>query len=128
MDERERHQAGMQMRRKVLGDAHVDRAEAGRNELDADFQDLITRYAWGEIWTRPGLPPATRSLLTIGLMIALNRGDELRLHLRAAANNGVTTEEIREVLLQCAIYCGVPAANAAFHIAKDIFSEQGPAT
>jgi 4-carboxymuconolactone decarboxylase len=124
MDERERHEAGMQVRRRVLGEAHVDRAEAAKNELDAEFQDLITRYAWGEIWTRAGLPPHTRSLLTIGLMVALNRNEELRLHLRAAANNGVTPEEIREVLLHCAIYCGVPAANAAFHAAKEILSEQ----
>ena len=114
------------MRRKVLGDPHVDRAEAAKSEVDADFQDLITRYAWGEIWTRPGLPPATRSLLTIGLLVALNRGDELRMHLRAAANNGATTEQIREVFLHCAIYCGVPAANAAFHVAKEIWDDHGP--
>jgi 4-carboxymuconolactone decarboxylase len=120
MDERERHNAGMQVRKDVLGDEHVKRAQAATNDFDADFQDLITRYAWGEIWTRPGLPRHTRSLLTIGLMVALNRGEELRLHLRAAANNGVTPEEIREVLLHCAIYCGVPAANAAFHAAKEV--------
>jgi 4-carboxymuconolactone decarboxylase len=127
MDERERHEAGMQMRRSVLGDTHVDRAEAAKSDLDSEFQDLITRYAWGEIWSRPGLPRHTRSLLTIGLMVALNRGEELRLHMRAAANNGVTAEEIREVLLQCAIYCGVPAANAAFHAAKEILSEENSA-
>jgi 4-carboxymuconolactone decarboxylase len=124
MDERERLETGMQVRRSVLGDVHVDRAEARKTELDSDFQDLITRYAWGEIWSRPGLPKHTRSLLTIGLMVALNRGEELRLHLHAAANNGVTAEEIREVLLQCAIYCGVPAANAAFHAAKEILNEE----
>jgi 4-carboxymuconolactone decarboxylase len=123
MDERERHEAGMRMRRSVLGDKHVNRAEAAKDSLDADFQNLITRYAWGEIWTRPGLPQHTRSLLTIGLMVALNRGDELRLHLKAAMKNGVTIEEIREVLLQCAIYCGIPAANSAFHIAKDVLRE-----
>jgi len=122
MDERERHQAGMTVRRSVLGDAHVDRAEAAATAFDADFQDLITRYAWGEIWTRPGLPRHTRSLVTIALMVALNRAEELRLHLRAAANNGVTPEEIRELLLHCAIYCGVPAANAAFHAAKEILA------
>jgi len=127
MDERERHATGMQARRSVLGEAHVDRAEAKKTELDSEFQDLITRYAWGEIWSRPGLPKHTRSLLTIGLTVALNRVEELRLHLRAAANNGVTAEEIREVLLQCAIYCGVPAANAAFHTAKEILDEQSPA-
>ncbi len=124
MDERERHETGMQLRRSVLGDAHIDRAEARKTEFDSEFQDLITRYAWGEIWTRPGLPKRTRSLLTIGLMVALNRGEELRLHLRAAANNGVTAEEIREVLLQCAIYCGIPAANAAFQAAKEILNEE----
>jgi 4-carboxymuconolactone decarboxylase len=123
MDESQRHEAGMGVRRAVLGDAHVDCAEAAKSDFDADFQDLITRYAWGEIWARPGLPRRTRSLLTIGLMIALNRDEELRLHLRAAANNGVTVDEIREVLLHCAVYCGVPAANAAFRTAKEVFSE-----
>jgi 4-carboxymuconolactone decarboxylase len=123
MDDRERHDAGMRVRRSVLGDAHVDRAEANKTSLDADFQDLITRYAWGEIWARPGLPPHTRSLLTIGLMVALNRGEELRLHLRTAWNNGVTPDEIREVLLHCAIYCGVPAANEAFHAAREILTQ-----
>lgn len=123
MDERERHEAGMRMRRSVLGDEHVNRAEAAKDSLDADFQNLITRYAWGEIWTRPGLPQHTRSLLTIGLMVALNRCDELRMHLKAALKTGVTIEEIREVLLQCAIYCGVPAANSAFHVAKEVLKE-----
>src|SRR5271163_670976 len=123
MDDQERHKTGMQVRRSVLGDAHVDRAEVKKTELDSEFQDLITRYAWGEVWSRPALPKHTRSLLTIGLMVALNRSEELRLHLRAAANNGVTAEEIREVLLHCAIYCGVPAANAAFHAAKEILDE-----
>jgi 4-carboxymuconolactone decarboxylase len=123
MDELERHESGMRVRRSVLGNAHVDRAEAVKTELDAEFQDLITRYAWGEIWTRPGLPRHTRSLLTIAMMVALNRGEELRLHLRAAKNNGVTADEIREVLLQSAIYCGVPAANAAFHAAREILQE-----
>jgi 4-carboxymuconolactone decarboxylase len=125
MDERERYETGMSLRRSVLGDDHVNRAEAAKTDFDAEFQDLITRYAWGEIWTRPDLPRHTRSLLTIALMIALNRSDELRMHLRAAANNGVTAEEIREVLLHCAIYCGVPAANAAFHVAKDVFEQRG---
>src|SRR5580658_8235331 len=123
MDENERHEEGMRVRRSVLGNEHVNRAEAAKDDFDADFQDLITRYAWGEIWTRPGLPRHTRSLLTIGLMVALNRGEELRMHLRAAANNGVTAAEIREVLLHCAIYCGVPAANAAFHAAKEILEQ-----
>ncbi len=123
MDERERHAAGMRVRREALGAAHVDRAESLKSELDEEFQDLITRYAWGEIWTRPGLPRHTRSLLTIGLMVALNRGEELKLHLRAARNNGVTAEEIRELLLHCAVYCGVPAANSAFQMAREVLDE-----
>ena len=123
MDERKRHKQGMKVRRAVLGDAHVDRAQANQNSLNADFQDLITRYAWGEIWTRPGLPRKTRSLITIAIMVALNRSDELRMHLRAAANNGVTRKEIQEVLLQTAVYCGVPAANSAFHVAEEVFAE-----
>ncbi|HEY2815926.1 MAG TPA: 4-carboxymuconolactone decarboxylase [Casimicrobiaceae bacterium] len=123
MDERDRQEKGMQVRRAVLGDAHVDRAESKRNGFNDEFQNLITRYAWGEIWTRPGLPRHTRSLLTIGLMVALNRSDEFKLHVRAAFNNGVTRDEIKEVLLQCAIYAGVPAANSAFHMAEDVFAE-----
>ena len=123
MDEKERFEAGMQVRRAVLGDAHVDRAQAKRTPLTNDFQDLITRYAWGEIWTRPGLPRHTRSLMTICMMVALNREEELKLHLRAASNNGVTRDEIKEALLQTAIYCGVPAANSAFALAQKVFAE-----
>lgn len=123
MDEQERHANGMAVRRAVLGDAHVDRAQGKRTELTTEFQDLITRYAWGEIWTRPGLPRHTRSLLTISMMVALNREEELKLHLRAAANNGVTRDEIKETLLQAAIYCGVPAANSAFQMAQDVFDQ-----
>ena len=127
MDDRERHDNGMNVRRAVLGDAHVDRSLAKRNDFNGEFQDLITRYAWGEIWTRPGLPRHTRSLLTIGLMVALNRADEFKLHVRAAFNNGVTKDEIREVLLQCAIYAGVPAANTAFHLAEEVFAQMDAA-
>lgn len=123
MDERNRFDEGMKIRRAVLGAQHVDRAQASSNEFNAEFQDLITRYAWGEVWTRPGLARPTRSLITLALMVALNRGDEFVLHVRAAANNGVTREEIKEVLLQCAIYCGVPAANSAFHLARKVFDE-----
>jgi len=123
MDERERHDQGMSVRRAVLGDAHVDRATARKNALTAEFQELITRYAWGEVWTRPGLPRHTRSLLTVAMMVALNRIDEFKLHVRAAFNNGVTRDEIKEVLLQCAIYCGVPAANSAFHWAEEVFAQ-----
>lgn len=122
MDERKRHEDGMKVRREVLGDAHVDRAKAQETDFTAAFQDLITRYAWGEIWTRPGLERKTRSMVTIAIMVALNRSEELRLHLKAAANTGVTREEVRELLLQAAVYCGVPAANTAFHIAEEVFA------
>jgi 4-carboxymuconolactone decarboxylase len=107
----------------VHGDAHVDRTLQNRNDFNAPFQDLLTRYAWGEIWTRPGLPRHTRSLLTVALLVALNRTDELRMHIRSAFHNGVTREQIQEVLLQCAIYCGIPAANSAFHSAEQVFAE-----
>jgi 3-oxoadipate enol-lactonase/4-carboxymuconolactone decarboxylase len=124
MDEKDRYEAGMAMRRKVLGDTHVDRSAAKLNDpLQREFQELITRYAWGEIWRRPGLPQHTRSLLTIAMMVALNRNDELRLHLRASVHSGVSREEIKEVLLQTAIYCGVPAANTAFHYAEEVFRD-----
>jgi len=123
MDDRERYEKGMSVRRAVLGDEHVDRALKNKNDFNQDFQDLITRYAWGEVWTRPGLPRHTRSLLTLAMMVALNRSDELRMHLRAAFNNGVNRDEIKEVLLQTAIYCGVPAANSAFHVAEEVFAE-----
>ena len=121
MDERERYEAGMKVRRAVLGDAHVDASLEKRNDFNDAFQDLITRYAWGEIWSRPGLPRPTRSLITVAMLVALNREEELRMHLRAALKNSVTQDEIREVLLQAAIYCGVPAANSAFRIAQEVF-------
>ena len=123
MDERQRYEHGMKVRRAVLGDAHVDESLKKRNEFNEAFQDLITRYAWGEIWSRPGLPRKTRSMITLAMMVALNRADELRMHLLAALNNGVTREEIQEVLLQTAIYCGAPAANAAFHLAEEVFGQ-----
>ena len=125
MDERQKYDQGMKVRRAVLGDAHVDASLQNRTPFNEAFQDLLTRYAWGEIWSRPGLSRQVRSMLTIGMMVALNRPDELRLHLRAAINNGVSRDEIREVLLQSAIYCGVPAANSAFHAAEEIFSQLG---
>ncbi|WP_250533791.1 4-carboxymuconolactone decarboxylase [Caballeronia sp. AZ10_KS36] len=124
MTDDERYEAGMQVRRAVLSDAHVDRSLANRTELTTEFQNFITRYAWGEIWTREGLPRHTRSLITIAMMVALNRSEELALHLRAAKNNGVTQDEIKEVLMQTAVYCGVPAANSAFHLAQKIFEEE----
>jgi 3-oxoadipate enol-lactonase/4-carboxymuconolactone decarboxylase len=114
---------GMRTRREVLGDEHVDAAVKRTTALDADFQDLITRYAWGEIWTRPGLDRRTRSAVTLTALVALGRLDELALHVRAARRNGLTADEIAEVLLQCAVYCGVPAANAAFAVARRVLAE-----
>jgi 4-carboxymuconolactone decarboxylase len=126
MDERDRHAAGMRIRRDVLGDAHVDRAVAGTTALTAEFQDLITRYAWGEIWTRPGLDVRSRRILVIGTLLALGRFDELRMHVRSAiAEGGLSVDEIKEVLLQQAIYCGVPAANTAFEIVREVVEEGG---
>jgi 4-carboxymuconolactone decarboxylase len=123
MDERERYSSGMRVRRAVLGEDYVEKVQENTTPFNEPFQDLITRYAWGEIWARPGLPRHTRSLLTLAMMVALNRSEEFRMHVRAAANNNVTREEIQEVLLQSAIYCGVPAANSAFHIAQEVFAE-----
>ena len=111
---------GMEVRRAVLGDAHVDRARASATELTAEFQEFLTRYAWGEVWTRPGLDRRSRSLITVAMLVALNRSEELALHLRAALRNGVTIDELKEVLLQSAVYCGVPAANTAFRIAGEV--------
>lgn len=127
MDEDDRWNLGMATRRRVLGDAYVDRATASATPLTAEFQDLITRYAWGEIWTRPGLDETTRRLLTVAMLIALGREGELRLHLRAALEHGVAEEALKEVILQSAVYCGVPAANAAFHAASEIIAERGGA-
>jgi len=124
MDDRDRHRQGMEVRRAVLGDAHVDRAEARKTDFNREFQDLIVRYAWGEIWSRPGLERRTRSLLVVAITAALGRLDELKLHLRGAFNNGVTADEIKEVLLQTAVYAGVPAANTAFHLAAEIVAER----
>jgi len=125
MDEKERYQAGMQVRRAVLGDAHVDRSLKNSTPFNEEFQEMITRHAWGDIWTRPGLPRHTRSLITIAMLIGMNREGELKLHLRAARNIGVTRDEIKEVLLQSAIYCGIPAANATFHLAEEVWNELG---
>jgi len=114
----ERFEAGMKVRREVLGAAHVDRSIARTTELDADFQRFITGYAWGSVWARPGLDRRTRSLVTIAMLAALGRREELALHLRASRNTGVTTAEVAEALLHVAVYAGVPAANAAFALAK----------
>ncbi len=122
------HDEGMKTRREVLGDEHVDQAIATTTAFTAEFQDLITRYAWGEIWSRPGLDRRTRSCITLTALIALGHERELEMHLRAALRNGVTTEEIKEVILQSAIYCGVPAANSAFSIAQRVLEGEGTAT
>ena len=119
----ERYERGMTVRRAVLGEEHVERAQAGTTEFTRDFQELITRYAWGEIWTRPGLDRKTRSLLTIAILAALGRSEELRLHVRATRNTGATRDEVREVLLQVAVYAGVPAGNAAFAHAARVYRE-----
>jgi 3-oxoadipate enol-lactonase/4-carboxymuconolactone decarboxylase len=127
LNERARFEAGLSVRRPVLGAEYVDRSLANRTAVSAEFQDLITRYCWGEVWTRPGLTRHTRSLLTIAFTLALNRPDELRLHMRAARNNGVTRDEIKETLMHAAIYCGVPAGVSAFKIANEVFAEQDAA-
>jgi 4-carboxymuconolactone decarboxylase len=118
-----RYEQGMQVRRAVLGDEHVDRSIERTTAFTAEFQDLITRYAWGEIWSRPGLDRRTRSCITLTALVALGREDELAMHVRAALRNGLTQDEIKEVLLQSAIYCGVPAANGAFAIAQRVLDE-----
>ena len=123
----DRHEAGMKTRREVLGDAHVDRAVERTTDFTADFQDFITRYAWGEIWTRPGLDRRMRSAITMTALIGVGRFDELGMHVRAALRNGLTVDEIKEVLLQTAIYCGVPAANSAFAVAQKVLAEEGEA-
>jgi 3-oxoadipate enol-lactonase/4-carboxymuconolactone decarboxylase len=117
------YEAGMAVRREVLGDSHVDRAVAATNEFTADFQELITRYAWGSIWTRPGLDRRSRSLITLTALVARGHHEELAMHVRAARRNGVTTDEIKELLLQTAIYCGVPDANSAFRVANKVLTE-----
>ncbi len=118
------HERGMKVRREVLGDEHVDAAIEHTTDFTADFQDFITRYAWGEIWTRPGLDRRTRSCITLTALVALGKLDELEMHVRAALRNGLTHDEIKEVLLQSAIYCGVPAANSAFAAAQSVLTER----
>jgi 4-carboxymuconolactone decarboxylase len=118
------YERGMKVRREVLGDEHVDRAEQRKSKFTEDYQDLITRYAWGEIWTRPGLDRRTRSAMTLTALIALGRFEELRMHVRAALRNGLSEDEMKEVLLQSAIYCGVPAANTAFAVAQEVLEEE----
>jgi 4-carboxymuconolactone decarboxylase len=124
MDDRERHQAGMAKRRKTLGNAWVDKANASKTPFNSEFQDFITRYAWGEVWTRPHFDERTRRVLVIGTMIALDKWDEFRMHVRAAlAEGGFSADDIKEIITQQAIYCGVPAANHAFKLAGEIVAE-----
>ncbi|MDI6943253.1 4-carboxymuconolactone decarboxylase [Microbacterium barkeri] len=123
LTDEERYDQGMAVRRAVLSDAHVDRATANQTPLSADFQDLITRYAWGDIWSRPGLDRRSRSVAVLSSLIAHGHHEELGMHLRAALRNGLTVDEIREVILQSAIYSGVPAANTAFRIANEVLSD-----
>jgi 4-carboxymuconolactone decarboxylase len=123
----ERFVVGMEVRRSVLGDEHVDRAEHGTTEFDADFQRFITEGAWGSVWSRPGLDRRTRSLLVIALMAALGHEEELAMHIRATRNTGATPEDVREVLMMVAIYAGVPAANTAIRIAKEVYGGEGDA-
>lgn len=121
--DKELYDAGMALRRKVVGAEYVDKAMAAADDLTQDFQDLVTEYCWGAVWTREGLCHRDRSLLNLGMLTALGKPNELKLHLRGALTNGVTREEIREVFLQTAIYCGVPAALEAFRVARDVFAE-----
>src|SRR5580704_12533131 len=126
MDEKERYEKGLQTRREVLGNEHVQLAHAKVNEFNGPFQEFITRYAWGEIWGRSGLTRRERSLITLAMLVALNREAEFRMHIRAAFRNGVSVEEVRELLLQSGIYCGLPAANAAIKAAEEVISETDP--
>jgi 4-carboxymuconolactone decarboxylase len=123
MAEDSRYDAGMKVRRQVLGDAHVDHATGKASEVAREFQELITRYAWGEIWTRPGLDHRTRRILVVGTMVALGRWEEFRLHVRTALETGFALADLKEVLMQQTIYCGVPAANTAFHLLDEIVAE-----
>ena len=124
MDESQRFERGMAVRKEVLGADYVEASMRGADDFTRDMQQLVTEYAWGEIWSRPGLARRDRSLLNLAMLTALNRPHELRLHLRGALNNGVTKDEIREVLLQTAVYCGVPAAIDSFRVAREVFAEQ----
>ncbi len=127
MDEADRHAAGMNVRRQVLGDAHVDRSVANQSDFNSEFQDLIVRYAWGEIWTRPGLDHRTRRLLVLSTTAAMGRWEEFRLHTRAGLEGGLALADIKEALLQLAVYAGVPAGNTAFHIVQEVLAQLGRA-
>lgn len=125
MNDEQRYQQGLKVRKEVLGEKHVERSLENLNDFNQDFQNFISRFAWGEVWSREGLPRHTRSLVTIAILLALGREDELRMHLRACFNNGVTKDELKELILHSSLYAGLPAANAAMHMAEEVFKEIG---
>lgn len=125
MNDEQRYQQGLKVRTEVLGEKHVGRSLENLNDFNQDFQNFISRFAWGEVWSREGLPRHTRSLVTIAILLALGREDELRMHLRACFNNGVTMDELKELILHSSLYAGLPAANAAMHMAEEVFKELG---
>ena len=125
MNDEQRYQQGLKVRTEVLGEKHVGRSLENLNDFNQDFQNIISRFAWGEVWSREGLPRHTRSLVTIAILLALGREDELRMHLRACFNNGVTKDELKELILHSSLYAGLPAANAAMHMAEEVFKELG---
>ncbi|ENX47820.1 MULTISPECIES: 4-carboxymuconolactone decarboxylase [Acinetobacter] len=123
MNDEQRYKQGLEVRTEVLGEKHVNRSLENLNDFNSDFQNFISRYAWGEVWSRPGLPRHTRSLVTMGILLALGREAELRMHIRACFNNGVTKDELKELFLHSSLYAGLPAANAAMHMAEEVFVE-----
>jgi 4-carboxymuconolactone decarboxylase len=125
MNDEERYQQGIEVRTEVLGEKHVGASIQNLNDFNADFQNFISRFAWGEVWSRPGMPRHTRSLVTIAVLLALGREDELRMHLRACFNNGVTKDDLKELILHCSLYAGLPAANVAMHLAEEVFADLG---
>ncbi len=125
MNDDDRYKQGIEVRTAVLGEKHVNRSIENLNDFNEDFQNFISRFAWGEVWSRPGLPRHTRSLVTIAVLLALGREDELRMHLRACFNNGVTKDELKELILHCSLYAGLPTSNAAMHMAEQVFEELG---
>ncbi|MCU4482954.1 4-carboxymuconolactone decarboxylase [Acinetobacter ursingii] len=125
MNDEQRYKQGLEVRTEVLGEKHVNRSLENLNDFNSDFQNFISRYAWGEVWSRPGLPRHTRSLITMGILLALGREAELRMHIRACFNNGVTKDELKELFLHSSLYAGLPAANAAMHMAEEVFVELG---
>jgi len=123
MNDDQRYEQGIAVRSEVLGEQHVGRSLENLNDFNADFQNFISRFAWGEVWSRPGMPRHTRSLVTIAILLAMGREDELRMHLRACFNNGVTKDDLKELILHCSLYAGLPAANAAMHMAEEVFTD-----